>query len=392
MIISWLIYLAVAIGTGAFFVFYSDLIALIVLITVLAIPVLLFIIHFLAFVFTKIEVEVNDEKADLENPVKILIKVKNNSPFPVTHIRLSSGCKNLFLNTEYKARFVINSVPFSQKVFTYELNSEHIGNIEFTLEKASFYDFFSMFRLSKKLNIKRIVPLYPQTVSVSSHIRPNNWFVGEADKFSNVKAGDDPSEIFDIREYVEGDKLNKIHWKLSSKTDTFMVKEYSLPVSDNVFIYLDLKAKDTTDESLGLIDSLLKTYASVSLSFARKNIEHYVGWYNARTSVFVKTKIKSESDVYITLGRIFSDTIFVDEPMFEKCDFFLKQKYSHIITITSNPAKDAETIFAGFDISLSLLSVVCVEYERSEIPAMDNTKFIPVIPGAEEKCLYHIKF
>lgn len=392
MIISWLIYLAVAIGTGAFFVFYSDLIALIVLITVLAIPVLLFIIHIVAFLLTEIDVEINDENANLDTPVKILIKVKNNSPFPVTHIKLASSCKNLFLNTEYLSKFVINAVPFSQKVFTYELNSEHIGNIEFTLKKALFYDFFSMFRLSKKVNIKRIVPLYPQTVSVSSVIRPNNWFIGEADKFSNVKAGDDPSEVFDIRDYVEGDKLNKIHWKLSSKTDTYMVKEYSLPISDNVFIYLDLKAKDTTDESLDLIDSLIKTYASISLSFARKNIEHYVGWYNARRNVFMKTKIKNESDVYITLGRIFSDTVFVDEPKFENCDFFLKQKYSHIITITSNPAKESETMLSSFNLSLSLLSIVCIEYERSEIPAMDNTRVIPVIPGAEEKCLYNIKF
>ena len=301
MIISWLIYLATAIGCAAFFVFYSDLLALIVLISVLCVPVLLFIIHITSFLLTKIEVEFDESQMGANKPVNLLIKVTNRSLFAITNIKLTSDFKNLFLNTEHSCKFVINAVPLSTKVFTYRLNSEHVGNVEFTLKKAQFFDFFSMFMLSKKLNIKKIVSLYPETVPVSSTIRPNNWFIGESDKFSNVKAGDDPSEVFNIREYVQGDKLNKIHWKLTSKTDTYMVKEYSLPVSDNVFVYLDLKAKDTSDESLTLVDSLIKSFASISLNFAKRGIVHYVGWYNSRRHIFVKTKIKSEPDVFVTL-------------------------------------------------------------------------------------------
>ena len=392
MIISWLIYLATAVGCGAFFIFYSDLLALILLISVLCVPVLLLIIHFSAFFLTKIEIDFDETSMGANKPVDLLIKVTNRSLFPVTHIKLSSKVKNLFLNTEHECKFVINAVPLSEKVFTYRLNSEHIGNIEFSLKKAQFYDFFSMFMLSKKLNISKVVPLYPETVSASSVIRPNNWFIGEADKFSNAKAGDDPSEVFNIREYIQGDKLNKIHWKLTSKTDTYMVKEYSLPVSDNIFMYLDLKVEDTSNESLFLIDSLIKSYASISLSFAKKGIVHYVGWYNSRLKIFVKTKIKTESDVFTTLSRIFNDTVFLEEPLFEKCDFFLKNKYSHIILLSSNSARDVEGMFTGFNLELSLMSIVCVAEKQGELPVTDKTRFIPVVPGAEDKCLRGVKF
>ncbi len=392
MIISWLIYLATAVGCGAFFIFYSDLLALILLISVLCVPVLLFIIHFSAFFLTKIEIDFDEKNMGANKPVDLLIKVTNRSLFPVTHIKLTSKIKNLFLNTEHECKFVINSVPLSTKVFTYRLNSEHIGNIEFSLKKAQFYDFFSMFMLYKNIDISKVVPLYPETVSVKSVVRPNNWFIGEADKFSNAKAGDDPSEVFNIREYIDGDKLNKIHWKLTSKTDTYMVKEYSLPVSDNIFLYLDLKIKDTDNESLNLVDSLIKTYASISLSFAKKGIEHYVGWYNSRRNAFIKTKIKSEADVFITLSRIFNDTVFVETPKFENCEFFVKSKYSHIIMLSSNNARDVESMFVGFNLSLSLMSIVCVDYEKGELPITDNTRFIPVVPGAEDKCLHGIKF
>ena len=392
MIISWIIYFAVAIVTGVFFVLYKDLLAFILFLSVLCVPLLLIIELLTAFLLTKIEIEVKESSLGIGKPLKILVKVKNHSPFSVTHIKMTTKCRNLFLNTEHDCKFVISASPFSTKTFTYELNSEHIGNVDFCAKKAVFYDLFSMFSLKKRINVTKIVPIYPQNVPVSSSIRPNNWFMGESEKFSSAKAGDDPSEVFNIREYIDGDKLNKIHWKLTSKTDKYMVKEYSLPVSDNIFIYLDFKVKDTLDESLKLVDSLVKSYMSISLDFAKKGITHYVGWYNQERKMFIKAKIKSPQDVYMTLGRIFSDSVYTDEPKLENCDFFQKSKYSHIILMSSNSAKDVESIFAGFNLSLSLLSVVSVSYEKNQAPSNSNARFITVIPDAEEHCLHGIKF
>lgn len=214
MIISWIIYFILAVATGAFFILYKDLLALVLLLSVLCIPFILLLIHSVSFFLTKITVEIDDKEAGLGKPVKILIKVKNSSPFAVTHIKVFTKCTNLFLNAEHDCKFIISAAPFSTKVFTYEMKSEHIGNIDFTLKKAVFYDYFSLFRLTRKIKTTKIIPVFPETVAVAAEIRPNNWFVGEADKFSNAKAGDDPSEVFNIREYIEGDKLNKVHWKL----------------------------------------------------------------------------------------------------------------------------------------------------------------------------------
>jgi hypothetical protein len=82
----------------------------------------------------------------------------------------------------------------------------------------------------------------------------------------------------------------------------------------------------------------------------------------------------------------------VETPKFENCEFFVKSKYSHIIMLSSNNARDVESMFVGFNLSLSLMSIVCVDYEKGELPVTDNTRFIPVVPGAEDKCLHGIKF
>ena len=77
MIISWIIYLAVVVASGTFFILYKDLLALILFLSILVIPIILFVMHLISFLFTKIEVSVDDKDASLDKSIKILIKIKN---------------------------------------------------------------------------------------------------------------------------------------------------------------------------------------------------------------------------------------------------------------------------------------------------------------------------
>ena len=47
----------------------------------------------------------------------------------------------------------------------------------------------------------------------------------DSPEFSKVKSGDDPSEIFDLHPYREGDAVNLIHWKLTEKMDKALACE-----------------------------------------------------------------------------------------------------------------------------------------------------------------------
>ena len=54
-------------------------------------------------------------------------------------------------------------------------------------------------------------------------------FFGEAEIYDDFHPGDDPSEIFGVREFRAGDKMQSIHWKLSAKSDDLLVRENSQP-------------------------------------------------------------------------------------------------------------------------------------------------------------------
>lgn len=48
------------------------------------------------------------------------------------------------------------------------------------------------------------------------------------------RKGSDASEMFDIRDYVPGDDIRTIHWKLSGKTDELIVRQASAPSHYNI--------------------------------------------------------------------------------------------------------------------------------------------------------------
>lgn len=392
MIISWIIYLAVAAACGTFFILYKDLLALTLFISVLVIPIVMFVMHLISFLLTKIEVSVDDKDANIDKPIKILIKIKNSSPFSATHIKVTALCKNLFLSTEHECKFVVSSSAFSQKQFSYEIKTEHVGKIEFTMKKAVFYDFLSLFRLTKRTRITTHVPIIPQRERVSLAIRPNNFFAGESDIYSNVKAGDDPSQVFNIREYVEGDKLNRIHWKLTSKTEKYMVKEYSLPVSENLFFYLDLSIENSSQKQLNKVNTLIKTFVSISDNLAKNNITHKVGWYSKNRQTFVNFTVKDRQDVYSCLNEIFSDCIFVGEERMETCEYFDKNRFSHIVLLTAYSVKQIERKFSVFETHNALQSVVVVASEENKhFASSPDVSLVPVLPGKEASCLANVE-
>lgn len=82
--------------------------------------------------------------------------------------------------------------------------------------------------------------LYPPPVHVELLLTRSAAGPTDAEGLMQNRRGSDPSEIFDIREYVPGDDVRTIHWKLSSKTDTLIVRQASDPSHYDVALLPDL--------------------------------------------------------------------------------------------------------------------------------------------------------
>ena len=85
--------------------------------------------------------------------------------------------------------------------------------------------------------------IYPRWVRVQVLLSQATVGSPRADSMMQNRQGNDPSELFDIREYVPGDDIRSIHWKLSSKTEQLIVRQSSEPFSYHMALLPDLGRK-----------------------------------------------------------------------------------------------------------------------------------------------------
>ena len=116
---------------------------------------------------------------------------------------------------------------------------ERCGEIMISCEEIRIYDFLRLFSLKAAPFHEERIRIYPQPVSVQIELSRTTIGAQKEEGIMQNRKGKDPSEMFDIREYVPGDDIRSIHWKLSSKTDSLILRQSSDPSHYNVVILPD---------------------------------------------------------------------------------------------------------------------------------------------------------
>ena len=144
--------------------------------------------------------------------------------------------------------------------------------MQIQVKKLVIYDPLKLFRRTISLSLHDTIVIMP----VPMALLPEEWPpVPQPDadsvEYSKVKAGDDPSEIFDLHSYREGDPVSRIHWKLSSKLDSLMVKEYSLPLSAGCLLLTDYRHVSRQAQSALRIDAMCSAVSAAAAQLNEQN-------------------------------------------------------------------------------------------------------------------------
>ncbi len=188
------------------------------------------------------------------NPYTYQFKLSNSGilPYPFIEAFMLLPQEDMVRTTE---RCVWLSMP---PVSTYDVNNtvkfHYRGTYEVGVKSFYVYDLFRMFRMRIRFNDYDTVYVVPRCLYIrDSRTRAT---ADEADTLKKVGFSYDRVEISDIREYRRGDSLKSIHWKLSSKSEEFIVRDYDSGTSRRTFIFADMSARfpetlpQTDDESV----------------------------------------------------------------------------------------------------------------------------------------------
>ena len=303
MAIIRILYAAFVVIAGIFVIMYVDSLSLLLFIVTLALPLFLLLLLVLARLLTRITVEAPEPLATKGQSVSVKINLKNLSFVALPTIRATFTYCGAFSSEEEKAEISFPLHALTNQTSSFDIKSDHVGVVKVKLNSIYMYDYFRLFRFKYKVNQSYEITFLPEILPVSMDIRPNTLLGVDSDVFSKSKKGDDPSEVFSIRDYIGGDKLNRIHWKLSSKQDNLMVKDYSLPINNSISIIPEL-ASQNGEDLLNDIDAVLETVFNLSNFLCEAEIIHHICWLDPKGERFFDEEIKDTDDMFAAMGLI----------------------------------------------------------------------------------------
>jgi hypothetical protein len=304
MLKNKLIYLCSLILIGALAILYNEYYTGIIFIAWLVMPFIMFAILVITWSNVKVKIVTNSFVASKDDFFDINIKIINKSWFPVSRMDILLAYGNQYGKDIIKEKIQISMDKHCKQEVSTKVSSSYCGNITFRLITIKVYDFFHIFTLTKKLNKSINISILPICYSIDDFITENATFISDSNEFSPYKSGDDPSEVFQIREYREGDKTSRIHRKLSYKYNEMMMKEYSSPINTMILLIFDLYCGQNKYNKIEIVDSLLHVLMAVSMLGIENNYKQSV-FYKMSGLDCMETGISSENDIYELLESLF---------------------------------------------------------------------------------------
>lgn len=108
------------------------------------------------------------------------------------------------------------------------------GRVVVEAHEARLTDPLKLFAVRIPLDVRCESVVYPVHIQTAVLLSQKPKAHAFGDSFDSTKSGHDVGEVFDVREYVAGDSLSSIHWKLSTKFDTLIARQFSRPADYDV--------------------------------------------------------------------------------------------------------------------------------------------------------------
>lgn len=337
---------------------------------VLALPFLLAILNrFAARKFTA-TLDEQDMYCKEDGKITKYLFLKNRSFLPFLRIVIRTSVQDS-RGTIQKYRFTAKVKGFDTFSYPMNFNVHHYGNLKIKIEKIELYDFFFLGRVRKKTQEQGTFFVYPPLDErLEFHIKAGSQMgLGDNDKSFPDLCGYNRNEVAQVEEYREGDSIRDIHWKLSSKNDTFMVKHFAREMDEKLYLCVDIRVEDYYRD----VDGLLRVLQTLIESCKKYDREYELLGYDGSDYFPVEYTMLPErikegakkrelplhhffeqhSGVFLTMeknpGEVPPDMhlVVVDEAETEKKEYFLGEK--NLIQIQGEEGKQETQPFVSVE-------------------------------------------
>ena len=371
-----ILYILSVIGIVILNCLYVNFEFMVMLVMVIVIPLFSYIIFSISKHGMKIFVKINNSVVSVGDNIDVRIIEGGNSLFGPPEGVLKAQIRYSNDGDTKQAEVEIGSG--SMRECSLDFKPKHIGivNIYFTELKVT--DYIRFFSTTYDYNCIRKAIVFPQKKDGSFRAVD---YQNEEDEFVLSFEETDNTEVLDLREFADGDSVNKIHWKLSMNSDDFIVRQYGEEVEKRNTIIVDL-TKVKTDKFRDKLDLIYEAAYLLGLAYLEDGISaRFVVWdgleYDITSfdfddeadqyhDVIYKAKNEQEIQQYIKQNRkwFIPGSIFLDYN-FGHHDAYLFPEQK----LGNEYAVDYMLLGKNSD----GYSIVLVEFEKSDTPYCRST-------------------
>lgn len=228
-----LTYGVLLLGVGALHFAYGQYVTYYILLFLLFLPVFSLLISLPAILTSRADLTGG---ADVQRGRKTVVRLDVRCRFflPPEAWKLKIEQQNLFLETR-PSRFKVRLLGGREGTERFSPDTTRLGTIRYRIRSARACDYLGLFAIPIRRGSAAVMTVFPNTeapVPMAELIEPS-------DRVLKPK----PlgfSEEHELRPYREGDAVNLIHWKLTEKTDTPIVREPQELVRKKIVLCMDL--------------------------------------------------------------------------------------------------------------------------------------------------------
>ncbi len=189
-----------------------------------------------------------------------------------------TGSEILFEEADLEERSTLLLYPFSREQFEREIQCNYRGSYYIGVDRVEIRGFFRFFYFDYTGIETHKILVHPnihelQAVNFNHALSESTESIVSFDKF-------DKSIFSELRPYQPGDSLNKIHWKLSARSDEFITKEYEGNVNNKTKIFINTEIMfNSYQENIVVEDYLIEGAVSLSKYLLKNNTPTEMYWY-----------------------------------------------------------------------------------------------------------------
>lgn len=232
------------------------------------------------------------------------IQIKNPTLFVSLDTKLIVNVENTLMETIGQQVFSVPVHAGKGYTLTLPVVATYPGLLKISVSRVYIKDLMGFFRLKKNVEQTAELSILPRAVTDTAYEK-TALEQGMLESEESSKRGNDFSDVQEVREYIPGDKLMSIHWKLSAKRDILMVKD-RVSMSDHQLVIVP---ELFIDQPVNLAAILTMTY-SVILELIQEQTTVRLLYWSTNRYEYEDVRIDYKEELDAAFARMYYEKAY----------------------------------------------------------------------------------